>query len=128
MNLENPTPVLSAQSRVTVHIAPDCDIIAILPSKALLAAKEALRPEAVSMIPRQLGPIILIPYLSQREMHSRSRRAPSTPASLKPADITIILSTPAMPHSLTASGTILAGTTIIARSALFSPGTAVILG
>ena len=66
--------------------------------------------------PRQLGPMMRMPYSSALATRSRSSWAPSSPTSLKPAEMTTAVGTPASPHSSMMPGIDLGGVTMTARS------------
>ena len=87
---EKATSRFSAQSRIAVHKAPDCDTRAIPPSAALLLPKVAFKPTLGRMRPRQFGPRNRIPYERARSTTFRSRARPGPPTSRKPADRMII--------------------------------------
>ncbi len=53
----------------------------------------------VSMIPRQLGPMMRMPYSLATASNSFSRATPSGPASRKPAVMMTAPLTPFSPHS-----------------------------
>ncbi len=76
--------------------------------------------------PRQLGPMMRIPYSSALATRSRSSWAPSSPTSLKPAEMTTAVGTPASPHSSMMPGIDLGGVTMTARSTC--SGTEAMLG
>ena len=61
IRLEKPTSLFSAQSRIAVHSAPDCEMTAIRPGSALPALNVAFSPMSVRITPRQLGPRIRKP-------------------------------------------------------------------
>ncbi len=115
-NWLNPRPVLRLQSKMAKHRAPLWDINAMLPLSAIFLAKVALKGVWVSMTPRQLGPTILIPYLRAISTSFSSSSRPSFPISLKPAVITIMCFTPALPHSSATGTDTLAGTQSTATS------------
>src|SRR5215210_7377302 len=113
---ENPTFSLMLQSRMAVHRAPLWLRKATLRGRAIFPAKVALRPLTGLITPRQLGPTMrILPRLaSSRTCCSSS--APTSPASLKPAEMTMAPSTPASAHSRMIPGTVGAGETMTARS------------
>ena len=53
-----PTQLSTAQSSIAVPSAPLCDMNAIFPACGFAFRKEAFRPIAGIMTPRQFGPII----------------------------------------------------------------------
>ena len=59
--LEKPILDDLAQSRTDVSSAHDCDMKLIFPFAGLCAENEAFMGQLESIIPRQLGPSILIP-------------------------------------------------------------------
>ncbi len=122
-NFEKPIFSPRAQSSIATHRAPDCEKKPIWPSGGIPAAKDALSELAVSISPRQLGPIIRIPNFLARVASASSRRAPSGPISLKPAAIITTESTFFLPHCSTTFKTAGAGRAIMARS--MSAGTEV---
>src|SRR5487761_2705601 len=60
---EKPTARCAAQSTMPVAIAPDWEISARFPATGICAEKLALRFTPGIRMPRQLGPISLIPYI-----------------------------------------------------------------
>ena len=72
-------------------------------------AKLALRLIEGLINPRQFGPISLILYFLIVLMISFVNFFPSSPISVKPAEIRTIPETPALPQSSTIAGTVLAG-------------------
>ena len=92
-----------------------------LPGSGILRAKVALMRTfgSVLMIPRQLGPMSGMPAARTASRNRSSSFAPSSPVSLKPAEISTIALTPAAAASATTSRTAAAGTTTTARSAGF---------
>src|SRR5262245_18765037 len=92
----------------------------------MAAANVALSPVRGLMTPRQLGPTMRRALPRTRSLTWRSRSAPASPLSRKPAEMMMAPLTPASMHSLTIPGTDGAGVTITARST--APGTALIAG
>ena len=116
---EKPSFSSAAQSRTEVHRAPDWETKATWPGRGMAPAKLALSERAGEMMPRQLGPRILIP--SNRRDSARidlSRARPSGPVSRKPAETTIRPRMPASPHSRTSPGTSAAAAQMMPRSAV----------
>src|SRR3990170_7520840 len=95
---------------------------AIGPEGGIPAEKVALSGVIVSMTPKQFGPISRIENWRATSSSSRSRSAPSQPASRHPALMTMAAGMAFSPHSRSASGTAGYGMTITARS--IGPGTA----
>src|SRR5262245_35772927 len=89
------------------------------PSIGIFEAKDELKRVRceVLMTPRQFGPTSRIEYFLAISAVSRSSLDPSSPTSLKPAEITTRALTPNLPHSSTTLGTAVAGTMMMARSA-----------
>src|ERR1700730_16394408 len=106
---ENPTPRSSAQSTMPAAMAPDWEISARFPAHGTCAAKLALRVTPGIMMPRQFGPISLIPYFCA----ARSAASASEPAPWpSPA---VIIRAPAAPRAPACSmrlGTAVAGAVI----------------
>src|SRR5215467_13831348 len=113
---EKPTFSSRLQSRMAVSKAPLWLKNATSPLRAIAPAKVALSPVAGHIIPRQLGPTIRIRAERAICSTSCSRRAPSAPASLNPAEMTMAPPTPACAHSRMTPGTVAAGVTTTARS------------
>ena len=115
---ETPTPFAAARSIRARPSAPLWVTKPMSPVGGSLGAKVALRRCAGSVLrmPRQLGPTSLMPASRQMSSNSRSRRAPSGPASAKPADRTTRARAPATAHSRATARTAAAGTAITARS------------
>ena len=86
------------------------------PGRAIAPAKVALRPPGGRMMPRQFGPTIRICPARASSRISCSNFTPSSPISLKPAEITTAPFTPASTHSRMMPGTVGAGVTMTARS------------
>ena len=99
-------------------MAPDCDMSAAGPNGGITGANVALSENAGSalMTPRQLGPTMRMPRERTRSASARSRSAPSSPISRKPAVITTRPPTPASAHSPAMPNTRCFGTTMTARS------------
>ena len=111
-----PTCSCAAQSRMAVRSAPDCEMKATRPGRAMPAAKVAFIRSMGFMTPRQLGPTTRMPCFSAASRTWRSSSAPSSPISLNPALMMITPLMPASPHSATRPGAVLAGVTMTARS------------
>jgi len=100
-----------------VHSAPDCETNATFPSAGCPAANVAFIPMRGTMIPRQLGPMILIPSNSAAAAFtSPSSAFPSAPVSRNPAERMMSPRIPCAPQSRTRPGTVVAGVQITARS------------
>ena len=114
---EKPMPSSSAQSSTEVHNAPDCEIKPMCPFDGVAAAKLAFRLIAGTMMPRQLGPKILMPsnFRCSTRTSSSSLR-PSTPISRNPAEMITTPRVPASPHCRTMGATVAAGVQITAKS------------
>ncbi|MBA7620704.1 hypothetical protein ES703_28058 [subsurface metagenome] len=97
--LWNPMFSLTIQSRTAVPRAPLWEMKPILPASGIAGAKLRLSWLSVLMIPRQLGPWTRIPYFLLISTSCFSRRAPSCPISLNPAEMTTRAFTPFSPHS-----------------------------
>ena len=104
-----------------MHRAPDCDMKAIEPIEGVPAANEAFIGTKGSITPRQLGPMIRMPYRRAMSSSSLSLLAPSSPASRNPALITTAPLAPFLPDSSRTVATNLLGTTMTTRS--MGPGT-----
>ncbi|MFT5323163.1 MAG: hypothetical protein ACI8P0_001010 [Planctomycetaceae bacterium] len=114
---ENPIRSRTAQSRIDVPRAPDCEMNAICPAAGIVDAKLALSFTCGAITPRQFGPTIRMPSNSRTVASSFcSRASPAGPVSRKPADRTMTPRIPAAPHSATMSGTESARVQTIARS------------
>jgi hypothetical protein len=87
--LEKPMPLVSAQSSMAVHSAPDCDTSARSPDSVAPWLKVALSPMDGRWMPRQLGPMKRMPCLLATDLKPSSSAAPCSPASRKPADSTM---------------------------------------
>ncbi len=111
-----PAPSRRLQSRMAVMSAPDWPMKLTRPLLAMPAANVALRPDMGLITPRQLGPMMRMPYSLALATRSRSSLAPSSPTSLKPAEMTTAVGTPASPHSSMMPGIDTAGVTMTARS------------
>ncbi len=111
-----PTSSWAAQSRMAVRSAPDCEMKPTRPGLAMPAANVAFIRSIGFMIPRQFGPMTLMPYRRAASSTCRSSSTPSGPISLKPALMMITPLMPASPHSTTSPGALLAGVTMTARS------------
>ncbi len=116
MNALKPTFSFRLQSSTAVHSAPLWLRKAMLPVRAIAAAKVAFTPVGGIMMPRQLGPMIRMPAARAFSTSCRSSSAPSGPVSLNPAEITTAARIPASPHSLMIPGISRAGVTTTARS------------
>ena len=93
---EKPTARCAAQSTIPAAMAPDCDISARLPGLGMCAEKLALRLAPGIMMPRQLGPISLIPYLRA----ARSIASASDPGPCPSPAVTITApAAPSLPAS-----------------------------
>ena len=68
------------------------------------------------MMPRQFGPTTRMPVRRASSTTRSSRAAPSSPTSLKPAEMTTAVGTPASPHSAMIPGIEAGGVTMMARS------------
>ena len=96
--LENPICRAAAQSKIAVHIPPDCETKAKLPGLAVLRLYVAFKPAAGRITPMQFGPIICTPYCWAISTISFCKRCPLIPASLKPDEIIIAPFTLCSPH------------------------------
>ncbi len=115
---ENPIPSSIAQSRRDVHSAPDWEMTATLPGDGIAVAKLAFMLIEGTMIPRQLGPSILMPgKRAAWAVISSSSAFPSGPISLNPAEMTMTPMIPISPHWPMMAGTVFAGVQMTARSA-----------
>ena len=114
----SPIPRSWATFRIATPSAPDWLTKPMAPGRAGVGAKVALRltSGAVLITPMQFGPIILTPAARTVSRSLRSRAAPSSPVSEKPAVITTSPFTPLATHSSTAPCTSCLGTRIMARS------------
>src|SRR5690625_2603244 len=121
---EKPTLPPRLQSSIDASSAPLCDISATLPGRASAGMNEAFSPIEGRITPSEFGPRKRIPPAAR--LTSSSKRRPSVPISLNPADTMTAALTPAREHSATTRATSAAGTTIIARS--ISCSTAVMCG
>ena len=117
MNLEKPTSLPMAQSRMAVQRAPDWEKNPISPTGGIPAAKVAFRQLLVSITPRQFGPTTRIPSSRTRVRRAFSSAAPSPPTSLKPAEITMAYRMPLAAQASSAGRHALGGITRTARSA-----------
>src|SRR5471030_3193589 len=113
---EKPTFACRLQSRIAVCRAPLWLTKATLPVRAMAPAKVAFRPLGGHMTPKQLGPTMRIFDSRAMARISCSSRAPSSPISLKPAEMTMAPRTPAAAHSRMTPGTAFAGVITTARS------------
>ena len=113
---EKPISFISAQSRMAVQMAPDCETSARLPGFATLWPKVMLRFLSGRIRPRQLGPIKRIPWRSTRSVTRFSSFLPSSPISRKPADRINIILMLCSPQASTIAGMVLAGVATTARS------------
>ncbi len=116
MTLENPNSSGRLQSTTVVMIAPLWDINATSPALGETGSNVALIPWCGIMIPRQFGPVILIPCLRAISTTLSSRTAPSPPISRNPAVTMTARRTPFSPHSSITPGTSRAGTAMTAQS------------
>jgi hypothetical protein len=108
-----PTCSRRLQSRMAVMSAPLCPMNETRPFFAMPAAKVALSPEMGFMTPRQLGPMTRMPKRRACSATASSSAAPSAPISLKPAEMTTVVGTPASPHSAMMPGIEGAGVTMM---------------
>ncbi len=83
-----------------VQRAPDWEIKPTGPRNGVLDANDALMGVKVLIMPKQLGPSRPMSFFLHTLTNSRSKRAPSIPISLKPADITMAFFNFFSAHSL----------------------------
>ena len=114
-NMLNPTCSATAQSSIAPPNAPPWDMKAMFPDGGPVLMNVAFRPAFGLTKPRQFGPRMRMPYFFLAAITLCSSNLPSSPISLKPAEIMTAPSIPARPHSSTISGTALAGVAITAR-------------
>jgi hypothetical protein len=114
--LEKPTLLGSAQSRIAVQSAPDCDMRPMVPGLALPWAKVRLSWLPGRMMPRQLGPIRRMPWRRAFSSAARSSAPPRGPASANPPEMMMAFLQPERPQVSTISGTVSARVQITAMS------------
>src|SRR5680860_757318 len=110
--LDRPTPRRSAAARMARPSAPDWLEKATRPAGGNTLLKVAFMRTASLPLstPMQLGPTTRMPCARTTDMSSRSRAAPSAPASLKPAEMITAALQPMRAASCTTSVTSGAGT------------------
>ncbi len=111
-----PTFSRMLQSRTAVRSAPLWLTKPTVPGAEIPAAKVALRPVGGRMTPRQLGPMIRIPFARAVARIRLSSSAPSGPTSLNPAEMMTTAFTPAAAHSSTVAGMVVAGVAMTTSS------------
>ena len=116
ITLEKPMPLVSAQSSMAVHSAPDCDTSARSPDRVAPWLKVAFSPMAGRWMPRQLGPMKRMPCFLATAFTPSSSAAPFAPTSRKPADSTMAWRMPRCPHASMICATVGAGVAIRASS------------
>ncbi len=115
---ENPIPCALASSTSAAQIAPLCDISAICPDLGVTLRKVEFIIVFGSrfITPRQLGPIIRMPYFLTIVFSCSSSFLPASSTSLNPAVITMTPLIFFLPHSSRTAGTMSFFVTTIAKS------------